>query len=78
MNTGNFKLFLDNSTKPLILEPPQTHTAHSGNIQSLHTLFSSSLTKYNISSYLAVTIFDRYNLETSQSSHIFNSFKLKS
>jgi hypothetical protein len=78
MKTGSFKLFLANSINHLILTHPHTQTAHSGNIQSLQTLFNSSLTKYNISSYLAVTIFERYTLEISPSSHIFNSFKLNS
>jgi len=59
MKTGSFKSFFHNSIKPLILTHHHTQTAHSGNIQSFHTLFNSCLTKYNISSYLAVTIFER-------------------
>jgi hypothetical protein len=57
--TGNFKFFLAKITNHFILTHPQTQTAHSGNIPSLQTFFNSSLTKCNISSYLAVTIFDK-------------------
>jgi len=45
IKTGNFNDFFQNSTNPFILTHHQTHTAHSGNIPSLQTLFNSSLTK---------------------------------
>ncbi|MDP2395807.1 MAG: hypothetical protein Q8S84_03485 [bacterium] len=59
IKTGNFKFFFDKFTNHLIFTPHHTHTAHSGNIPSLPTFFNSSLTKYRISSYLAVTILER-------------------
>jgi hypothetical protein len=43
MKTGNLRDFFAKSTKPFILEPPQTQTAHSGNIPSFPIFLSSSL-----------------------------------
>jgi hypothetical protein len=50
ITTGSLKTSFASSTNPLILEPAQTITAHSGSIPSLPIFLSSSLTKNKISS----------------------------
>jgi hypothetical protein len=59
IKAGNLKTSFVNSINHLALTHPPTSIAHSGNNQSFQAFFNSSLTKYNISSYLAVAICDK-------------------
>jgi hypothetical protein len=77
INTGSLNQVLAKFVNHFIFEAHQTQIAHSGSIPSLQIFFSSSLTKKNISSYLAVTIFDKYSLLTSQISSVQSSLKSK-
>ena len=56
INAGSLSISFVNSIRPLAFTHHPTKIAHSGSNQSFQAFLNSSLTKYNISSYLAVAI----------------------
>ena len=56
IKAGNLNISFVSSINHLAFTHPPTKIAHSGSNQSFQAFLNSSLTKYNISSYLAVAI----------------------